>query len=68
MSPTPQYLTRSEAAQWLRIDAKTLDRHLRPVSNGTREPGTFRYITAQIGSVKRVRVLASDVYETLPQP
>lgn len=59
------WLTRSEAADYLRWSESTLDRHLVPIDKGPVE-GKIRYSILTSGKAKRIRVLAEDVYTLQP--
>ncbi len=60
-------MTRSEAGDYLRWSVRTIDRYLVPMSKG-KVPGKIRYELQETGAIKRVRLLAEDVYAICPLP
>lgn len=61
------WLTRAEAADYLRWSVQTVDRYLTPAHKG-KEPGKIRFEVLDVGKVKQIRLLAEDVYQMLPTP
>lgn len=61
------WLTRSEAADYLRWSVATLDRNLIRMDQG-RQENKMRYELQHVGKVARVRILAEDVYAICPLP
>lgn len=63
------WMTRREAADWLRVSPHTLDRNLVPFKDHS-DPveGKVRYAYSALGNrkSKRVLVLAADVYAQAP--
>ncbi len=60
-----EWLTRTEVADYLRCSTDTVDRMLIR-STEPKQPGKLRYSIGLIGTVKRVRIVAADVYASLP--
>lgn len=56
----PAYMTRTEAAEWLRCSVDTIDRMC--------QDRALRFVLADIGKQKRVRIVAADVLAVLPEP
>lgn len=61
------WMTRSEAADYLRWSVRTVDRNLVPMAK-SRVSGKMRYELQETGTVKKVRLLAEDVYAICPLP
>lgn len=61
------WLTRSEAGDYLRWSIDTVDRHLVSMAGGP-VPGKMRFELQETASVKKVRILAQDVYAICPLP
>lgn len=61
----PVWMDRKEAAEYLRVSVETIDRRLTPIDEPVE--GRLRY-TSMKWDVKRVRILAEDVYSVLPHP
>lgn len=62
------WLTRSEAADYLRWSTRTIDRHLITMSK-ERQPGKIRYELQETSTgIKLIRLLAQDVYSICPLP
>lgn len=60
------WMTRAEAADYLRWHIRTLDKFLVPMQT-ERVTGKIRYHT-QEGPIKKVRLLVEDVYAISPPP
>jgi len=60
------WMTRSEAADYLRWHIATVDRHLVPMSKEP-TPGKMR-VELQAAGIRKVRILAQDVYAICPLP
>ena len=60
-----QWMTRTEAALWLRLSVDSVDRDLIPMAAG-RQPGKLRYVRMN-GRIPRIRILAEDVFAILPR-
>jgi hypothetical protein len=63
---TSQWMTRQEAADYLRVSVDTIDRRSVPFDGGKKE-GKLRYKCLGFDGLRRVRLLAADVYAVLPQ-
>lgn len=61
------WLTRAEAADYLRWSMPTVDRYLVPMGKAN-VPGKMRYELQEVGKVSRIRILAADVYAICPLP
>ena len=61
------WLTRAEAADYLRWSMQTVDRYLVPMGPGN-TPGKMRYELQEVGKIKKIRILAADVYAICPLP
>ena len=67
MSEEQPWLTRSEAADYLRWSVRTVDRHLMPMKK-LREVGKMRYTHQETNGTRKVRIWAQDVYAICPLP
>jgi hypothetical protein len=62
------WLTRREAADYLRLDISTIDKRLVAMTP-KRTAGKIRYQTVRLGGKHPpIRLLAEDVYALLPNP
>jgi len=62
------WLTRSEAADYLRWHIRTIDRYLVPMKKD-RTPGKMRVeLQNNPGRKRKIRILAEDVYAICPLP
>lgn len=61
------WLTRSEAADYLRWSTRTIDRNLVAMHQG-KQPGKIRYELQGTEGKKMIRLLADDVYAICPLP
>lgn len=61
------WLTRSEAADYLRWSIATVDRNLVAMAKD-RVKGKMRYELQETGTVAKIRILADDVYAICPLP
>jgi hypothetical protein len=61
------WLTRAEAADYLRWSVRTVDRYLVPMAGG-RITGKIRHEVQNLENTVRIRLLAQDVYAICPLP
>jgi hypothetical protein len=61
------WMTRAEAADYLRWHVRTVDKALVTMQK-ERVSGKMRYHVQETGSVKHIRILAADVYAISPLP
>src|SRR2546423_15603672 len=63
------WMTRREAAEYLRWQVAEVDGSLLPLS-GHPAPvrGKMRYLLMDVGDARQVRILAADVFSILPLP
>jgi hypothetical protein len=63
------WMTRREAAEYLRWPVAEIDANLVPLS-GHPAPvnGKMRYLLMDMGQASQVRILAADVFSVLPLP
>src|SRR5712691_11414425 len=63
------WMTRREAAEYLRWTVEEVDARLIPLSGYPRAiRGRMRYLAMEIDGDLRVRILAADVFSVLPLP
>lgn len=63
------WMTRREAAEYLRCTVDEVDANLIPLDeNPAQAPGKMRFVVMAVERDLRVRVLAADVFSVLPLP
>lgn len=63
------WMTRREAAEYLRWTVDDVDANLVPLENNPAQiPGKLRYVVMALDRDLHVRVLAGDVFSILPVP
>lgn len=67
--PSP-WMTRVEAADYLRLSVDTVDRRLVPMKDSAPGSGLMRYQLMPVpkSTRRQVRILAEDVYAACPVP
>ena len=63
------WMTRREAAEYLRCRVDEVDANLVPLDDHPAAlPGKMRFLVMAVEGEQRVRILAGDVYSILPMP
>jgi hypothetical protein len=61
------WMTRTEAAEYLRCSVDTIDRNLTPIEKGAVD-GRMRYRLSGLGASTKVRIWSADVIALCPPP